>query len=104
MSSGILLVETRPNSPEDAAAYHHWYDEVHVPEILKVDGFVSARRLVSLDGSSFLAIYEIDIDVETAKANLAAVQATGTMSKPAGVQLDPPPSVRYFTQIGEFSG
>jgi hypothetical protein len=104
MSSGILLVETRPNSPEDAAAYHHWYDEVHVPEILKVDGFVSARRLEAIDGSSFIAIYEIDIDVETAKANLAAVTATGVMSAPEGVQLNPPPVVRYFTQIGAFGG
>jgi hypothetical protein len=96
MAGGVMIVETAPSSPEELIAYHEWYDTVHVPEILKVDGFVSARRLESVDGNGFIAIYEIDGDVEAAKANLAAAQSSGTMSRPVGVRLDPPPSVRYF--------
>lgn len=103
MAGGILLVESQPASPADAAAYNNWYDNVHVPEILKVDGFVSARRFASADGTKFVAIYEIDGDVEAAKANLAAANASGTMSRPEGVQLDPPPTVNYFSTIGEFT-
>jgi hypothetical protein len=99
MTRGVLIVETRPASAEDLAAYHDWYDHTHVPEIVKIDGFVSARRLASLDGASFLAIYEIEGDVEGAKARLGAEQKAGRMSPPVGVCLDPPPVVRYFRQI-----
>jgi hypothetical protein len=96
MADGVMIVETVPSSPAALAEYHEWYDTVHVPEILKVEGFVSARRLESLDGESFIAIYEIEGDVEAAKAKLTELQTSGAMTRPAGVQLDPPPSVRYF--------
>lgn len=96
MPNGLMIVESRPSSPEEAAAYHDWYDNTHVPEILEVPGFVSARRLASVDGDTFIAIYEIEGDVEDAKAALRKAQSSGTMSRPVGVQLDPPPSVRYF--------
>ena len=98
MPNGVLIVESRPASAEEAATYHDWYDNKHIPEIIKVDGFVSARRLQALDGDSFIAIYEIEGDVEEAKAALA--QASGTMSRPEGLQLDPPPSTRYFRLMG----
>ncbi|KPM52332.1 hypothetical protein CcI49_14735 [Frankia sp. CcI49] len=99
MASGVLIVESRPASPEEAAAYHDWYENTHLPEILKVDGFVAARRLAALGGDTFIVIYEIDGDVEAAKAALAQAQASGTMSRPTGVELTPPPTVRYFTQL-----
>lgn len=99
MARGVLIVESRPASPEEATAYHDWYDNKHLPEILAVDGFVSARRLSALDGDSFIVIYEIEGDVEAAKAALGSAQASGTMSRPEGVQLTPPPTVRYFTLI-----
>ncbi len=99
MEKGILFVETRPASPEVAADYHKWYDEVHLPEICAIDGFVSARRLATLDGESFIAIYEIEGDVETAKANLTAALKSGNLSTPVGLSLDPPPSQRYFRTI-----
>ncbi len=98
MAKGTLLVQTRPNSPDDADAYHRWYDGTHVPEMLAIDGVASARRLVALDGETFLAVYELD-DVAAAQAGLAAAQASGTMSRPTGVQLDPPPTVQWFTEV-----
>ncbi|CAO5191994.1 Ethyl tert-butyl ether degradation EthD [Frankia sp. AiPs1] len=97
--SGVLVVESGPASPEEAAAYHDWYDNTHIPEILTLDGFVSARRLAAGDGDTFLVIYEIDGDVEVAKATLAAANAAGTMSPPKGLQLKPPPRVRYYSQL-----
>ena len=99
MARGVLIVESRPASPEEAAAYHDWYDNKHVPEILQLEGFVSARRLELVGGDAFIAIYEIDGDVEAAKAALQRAQSSGTMSRPEGVQLNPPPIVRYFRQI-----
>jgi len=99
MARGVLIVESRPASPEEAAAYHDWYDNKHVPEILQLEGFVSARRLELVGGDAFIAIYEIDGDVEAAKAALQRAQSSGTMSRPEGVRLNPPPIVRYFRQI-----
>jgi hypothetical protein len=95
---GILLVQSRPSSADDADAYHRWYDDTHLPEILGVDGFVSARRLAALDGESFLVVYEID-DIDRAKAAMAAARSSGSMSAPMGVQLDPPPTVQWFSDL-----
>src|SRR4051794_23845560 len=100
MAQTILMVESRPKSEEDAAAYHAWYDDVHIPELLSLDGFVSAQRYAGEEGASFLAIYEIDTDIATAKAAMVAAQSEGRMTAPVGVSLDPPPSVRYFTVRG----
>jgi hypothetical protein len=47
MARGLLIVESRPASPEQAAAYHDWYDSKHIPEILQLDGFTSARKASS---------------------------------------------------------
>ena len=98
MPRGIMLVQSRPSSPDDADKYHRWYDETHIPEILAVDGFASARRLQSADGESFLTVYDVD-DVSGAQAAMAEARAAGSMSPPVGVQLDPPPVVHWFTDL-----
>lgn len=97
MPNGVLIVESRPASAEELAIYHEWYDHTHIPEIMQVAGFLSGRRLRSVDGETFIAIYEIEGDVEAAKAALA--QASPGMSRPVGLQMDPPPSVRYFEYL-----
>ena len=99
MAKGIMLVQSRPSSPEEADAFHDWYDSTHIPEILAVDGFAAARRLASVDGDSFLTIYEVD-DVDAAKAALREAQAAGAMTRPTGLQTDPPPSVQWFAAFG----
>lgn len=100
MTQGILLVQSRPASEQVAAEYHRWYDETHIPEILAIEGFVSARRFEALDGESFIAMYEIEGDVAEAKASLGAAQTSGSMSPPVGLQLNPPPTVQYFREVG----
>jgi hypothetical protein len=95
---GILLVQSRPASADEADAYHQWYDETHLPEILGVDGFVSARRFAAVDGDTFLVVYEV-ADVDEAKAAMAERRSAGSMSRPVGVQLDPPPDVQWFSDL-----
>jgi hypothetical protein len=101
MASGLLIVESRPASPEEAAHYHDWYDNKHLPEILQVEGFVSARRLKSRDGDTFLAVYEIETtdDLDEARRALRQAHSDGRMTRPEGLQQSPPPIVRYFDQI-----
>lgn len=103
MSRGIMLVEAKCASPAELDAFNHWYDAVHIPEILSVDGFVSARRFLAADGETYVAVYEIDGDVETAQANLAAARSAGRMTPPVGLQLDPPPISRYLPELGAFT-
>jgi len=104
MPRGVLIVDSRPVSPAQLTAYHDWYDNKHIPEVLQLEGFVSARRLESLDGDTFTVIYEIDGEVEAARAALGRAQASGTMSRPEGVQLDPPPAVHYLREISACAG
>ena len=44
MARGILLVLSEPVSEADDAAYNDWYDDIHLPEVLALSGFTSARR------------------------------------------------------------
>ena len=100
MTKSLLFVESKPASAELVEEYHHWHDQVHVPEMLTIDGFVSARRWQT-DGESFITLYEIDTDVDTARSNLRAALADGRMSKPVAVEVQPPPVMRYLSLMSE---
>jgi hypothetical protein len=52
--------------------YHTWHEQTHIPEMLTIDGFVTARRWQADNGESFSTLYEIDTDVDTDRANLKA--------------------------------
>ncbi|MDF3340589.1 hypothetical protein P3H80_24385 [Mycolicibacterium septicum] len=102
MAKALLFVESKPASPNLAEDYHRWHDRTHIPEMLRVEGFVSARRWQT-DGESFITLYEIDTDIETAKANLKAAVQAGQMSKPVAVELSPPAVMRYLSLVSEAS-
>jgi hypothetical protein len=68
MSRHVLVVHTRPLEGREEE-FNAWYDEVHLPDVLAVEGFVSARRFRAapsvhgeLPEHPFLAIYEIEAD------------------------------------------
>ena len=102
MTKSLLFVESKPASPDLVDEYHRWHDRIHVPEMLAIDGFASARRWQT-DGQSFVTLYEIDTDVDTARTNLRAAQAEGRMSKPVAVETQPPPVMRYLSLVSEVS-
>jgi hypothetical protein len=99
-AKALLIVESRPAAPDLVADYHSWHDSTHLPEMLRVDGFTAARRWQT-DGDTFITVYEIDTDIDTARANLKAAVAAGQMSKPVAVQMDPPAVQRYVSLISE---
>ncbi|MAG31182.1 MAG: hypothetical protein CL908_09885 [Deltaproteobacteria bacterium] len=73
MATHRLIVFTEP-MPGREDEYNKWYDEVHLKEVLEVDGFVAAQRFelsetqAAVGGepaeppSRFMAIYEIEAD------------------------------------------
>lgn len=79
MATHILLAYTEcvPGTDE---AFNAWYDAVHVHDVLKVPGFVSARRFEAvpdlrgdLPVNRYLAIYTFEAeDPEVALKNLKA--------------------------------
>lgn len=101
MTKGILYVESRPNSAEEVEAYHRWYNDTHVKEIVAVEGFLSARRYEPVgDDGPFIAVYEFEADdVETVQQRLGEATRTIPHTRPVGVSMDPPPTVRWYREI-----
>jgi hypothetical protein len=101
MAKGIILVETRPSSPDREQEYNAWYDEVHLGELLALDGFVSARRLRPVDGNGpYVAIYEIEgDDLQAILDNMNA--SAGRLQMSDALQLNPRPIPRLFETTTE---
>jgi hypothetical protein len=104
MAKGIIYVETRPSSPDREQEYNTWYDEVHIPELVALDGFVSARRLRPVDGDGpYVALYEIEgDDLQAILDNMNANARHLHMSD--ALQLDPRPIPRLLEVITKHGG
>lgn len=99
MARGIIYVETYPSSPDREQEYNTWYDEVHLPELVNLDGIVAARRLRPVNGDGpYIALYEIEgDDLEAVLAGMSGAKLT--MS--SALQLDPPPIPRLLEVVAE---
>jgi len=91
--------------------YNAWYDDAHLPEVLRIPGFAAARRYAMADdgdatsaglGARYLTLYDIEGEISTALSNLADYRASGQLTPlPASVE---PSSVKRvaFEAIGEW--
>jgi len=104
MAKGIMYVESWPSSPERDQEYNTWYNEVHLPELLALDGIVSARRLRPVDGTGpYVALYEIEgDDLQAILDNMVANADQLTMSD--ALLLDPAPIPRLLETTTECGG
>src|ERR1700736_4314936 len=98
MSKAILIVESRPASPERLDEYHRWYNDTHLAEVVALPGFVSARRFKPAnDDGPFVAIYEIDADdPDAVVASLGEAAMSGKLQMSDAMQMDPAPSLRLL--------
>lgn len=71
MTQGVLVVYTKPLSPDQEDAFNTWYDDTHVPDVLRVEGIVAATRYrvaaaqppgTELPVQRYMAVYELDTD------------------------------------------
>lgn len=103
-----LIVFSEP-SPGQEDEYNRWYDEVHLREVLSIDGFVGAQRFKLSDAqvggaevdapARYLAIYEIEAeDLDSALSKLTA--SSGTMDMSPALDLDAAKAIAY-SAIGE---
>lgn len=62
----INTVETLCTNPPGEKEYNHFYDDFHLPDILRTPGFISARRYAAKEirngRGKYLAVYEIQTD------------------------------------------
>jgi antibiotic biosynthesis monooxygenase (ABM) superfamily enzyme len=104
MTRGVYVVRAQPVSPEREGEFNEWYDSTHIPELLDVPGFVSARRFrrVGGDGTAeYLALYEIEADDLAAPVQeLRRRSAAGETTRTGALQLDPPPVVALYEELG----
>lgn len=70
MAKYVLMVLTRPASPEREDEFNQWYTETHIREVTDAPGFTGARRLKLVDAfkspqtpeQPYLALYEVETD------------------------------------------
>jgi hypothetical protein len=101
-----MVVQSRPVSAEREDEYNDWYDNTHIPEILAIPGFVGVRRYkVPGPEPVYLAICDIEADDLSAPAKeLRARSAAGRNTPSDAIQLDPPPVVTVYEELGGESG
>jgi hypothetical protein len=103
MVKGVMVVTTSPAEGREAD-YNQWYDEEHIPALLSLPGFVSARRFRvhgEAAGPTYLAIYELEAD--DLNAPVAALRARNTPDRARGPEVlatSPPGSVTLYEEIG----
>jgi hypothetical protein len=104
MQKGILYVETRPIAPEEEEAYHKWYNEIHLPEVVSIEGVLSARRFGPVgDDGPFITVYELEAnDIEAVQQRIGEASQSGRLTIEPVYQTDPPPTVRYYKEIASY--
>lgn len=96
MAKGIIYVESFPSSPDRDEEYNTWYNEVHLKELVALDGIVSARRLRPVDGDGpYVALYEVEADdLPSVLQNM--LDNAGQLHMSDALQFDPPPVMRLL--------
>jgi len=112
MPKAILVVQANPSTPEREEEFNRWYDESHLPDVLRVDGYRAAQpfRLVEgvplaeglpLPAQRYLAVYELETDdLEGAAQRLREQVLQGTIAISDTLDL-PSVSVSFYTPITE---
>lgn len=106
MPRAVMLVHTNPMEDSRDDKFNAWYENVHLPEVLAVDGFVAATRyrvsaaqlVPGPTAHRYLAVYEIDSDDLAATTNALAKAAAGGMFISDAIELQPFPAVTLYEE------
>lgn len=100
-----LLVESHPSHPDRLDEFNKWYDEVHIPEVVALDGFVAGTRLVAADpdGGPSVTLYELEGDPHKAKENVHIAAAAKQLNMSDSLSYGPIPTMRIMAVKSEYS-
>jgi Domain of unknown function (DUF4286) len=98
------MVVQSGSAGDSEEAYNQWYRETHIPQILGVEGFVSARRYrlnKELTANSteytYITIYEIEgDDLQEPLTNLATRAASGGLDRYGDIEWVQPPVTAVY--------
>jgi hypothetical protein len=102
---GALMALTNPTADADAE-YNRWYNDVHLPDVLRIPGIVRARRYRLADQQhietdlpwKYLAIYELEHDDLASIAGELA-DRRGTARMPISAALAEERLAWFFEEI-----
>ena len=64
MERWLLTVESNSSDPAREKEFNEWYDNVHLPDVLRIPGIMRAARYENSNATEgqgkFLAFYEIE--------------------------------------------
>ena len=111
MPRALMLVAANATDTDRVEEFNAWYED-HVQELLSLEGIVSASRwqasphalipgLDSIDGRTFLALYQIECD--DLKAMRDRINRTsGERTHSDTLELSPLPITLLFEHLGEW--
>lgn len=103
MPKFCLYVESWPASEEVVAEFDQWYTDVHVPEVVALDGFVSATRYAPPEPyGPYVALYAIDGDPDKAVGGLLSAVREGKLQTSKTLGSDPEPVLRVVEVRQEY--
>ena len=101
-----FVVMSNPTEGRDEE-YNDWYQNCHLPELLNLDGIVSAQRFQQArnlrEGESYryMAIYEIETDdIDAVVANLVQTAEAGQLTMSDAIDTDNSYAV-FYEPIGD---
>ena len=63
MERWLLVAETNCSDPSQEKEFNHWYDNIHMPDILETPGFIRATRYENSSPAEgrgkFLTLYKV---------------------------------------------
>ena len=75
----ILLIVRVDVKPEMEDEFNRWYNEEHLPGLLKVPGVLWAKRGINAGSPKYIAVYEHEnMDVQRSEAYRKATQTEWT--------------------------
>lgn len=109
MPKAVMVVLSNPSDPSREDEYNEWYDNVHLPEVCDIPGFVGARRyklseagLFPVDPAApgYLAIYELDSeDLAATCKELGARTVDGRLHLSDALSQKPLPSAVVYEAL-----
>ncbi|TDC88539.1 DUF4286 family protein [Actinomadura sp. 7K507] len=104
MKKFMLHVQARPVSLDEDVLkeFNRWYDEVHLPEVLAIEGFVTARRYTPAeDEDPYITQYELEGDPEAVIGRLLKAAADGELNMSETLRMEPRPWMAVYELANE---
>jgi hypothetical protein len=91
MSSHVLVVITNPTEGQEDE-YNDWYDNVHLPDLLKVKGITGGQRFVAetpQEGcpGAYMTVYDLEADPKTVTTEITERVMSGEFKMTPAIDI-----------------